>query len=87
MAIELTVHGTVQGVFFRAFVGEAAERERVAGWAVNRPDGTVAVRLEGDAAAVDAVARVCERGPERAQVDRVDRADVALEGLAGFDIG
>src|ERR1700754_1070292 len=64
IARELVVHGRVQGVFFRAFVLEAARRENVAGWAVNRRDGTVGVRLEGAPEAVAAVERACAEGPE-----------------------
>lgn len=86
-ARDLVVHGRVQGVFFRAFVAAAAERHAVAGYAVNRDDGTVAVHLEGDPAAVDAVAAACAVGPDRARVDRVDVADGAVEGSTGFATG
>ena len=84
---ELVVHGRVQGVFFRAFVAESARRRGVAGSAVNEPDGTVRVRLEGEPAAVAAVAADCETGPERAVVKRVESADVPVAGLTRFETG
>jgi acylphosphatase len=87
VARDLIVHGRVQGVFFRAFVRDAARRAGVAGRAVNRPDGTVAVRLEGPADAVAQVERACARGPHGAHVERVESSDVAPEDLAGFDVG
>lgn len=87
VAVDLLVYGRVQGVFFRAFVREEARRRGVAGRAVNRDDGTVAVRLEGEADAVDAVARACERGPDRARVERIERSEVAPEGLTRFETG
>lgn len=84
VARDLVVHGRVQGVFFRAFVSAEAKRNGVAGRAVNRPDGTVAVHLEGPADAVAAVAAACGRGPERAVVERVEESAGEDEGLTGF---
>ena len=87
VARELVVHGHVQGVFFRAFVRDAAARAGVDGHAENLADGTVAVRLEGDAAAVAEVERACASGPRGARVDRVDARDADVEGLRGFSVG
>jgi len=85
-ARELVIHGRVQGVFFRAFVRDAASRAGVAGRAENRLDGTVFVRLEGPADAVAQVERACRRGPEGADVERVDARDAAVEGDSGFSV-
>ena len=87
VARELVVHGRVQGVFFRAFVADSARRNGVAGTAVNEPDGTVRVHLEGDPAAVAAVEADCGNGPERAIVERVEGSDAAVAGLDGFATG
>lgn len=84
VALDLVIHGRVQGVFFRAFVRSAAERHGVAGRAVNCDDGTVAVHLEGEPDAVDAVASACAHGPDRARVARIDRTDATHKGLTGF---
>ncbi len=86
VARDLVIHGRVQGVFFRAFVEDAATRAGVCGRAVNRDDGTVAVRLEGDPAAVAEVERAAGRGPGGARVARVDARDAEPDGLSGFDV-
>jgi acylphosphatase len=86
VARQLVVRGHVQGVFFRSHVRQAAARHRVAGWAQNMRDGTVAVRLEGEPAAVDEVERICRRGPRGARVDDVEVGEVAVEDLEGFDV-
>jgi acylphosphatase len=86
VARELVVHGRVQGVFFRAFVRDAAERAGVAGRAENLSDGTVAVRLEGAADAVAEVERAVGGGPPGAQVERVDARDAEPRRLRGFDV-
>lgn len=87
VARELVVHGRVQGVFFRAFVADSASRHGVAGSAVNEPDGTVRVRLEGEPDAVAAVEADCAAGPDRAAVERVEASDVPVAGLDGFATG
>ena len=42
-----TVHGEVQGVFFRQFVKEKADQLGVFGYAKNLPDGTVEIVAQG----------------------------------------
>jgi acylphosphatase len=80
-------HGRVQGVFFRDSLRRAARREGVAGWAANRPDGSVEAVLEGDAGAVERLVEECRRGPGHAEVERLDVADEEPEGLDGFQVG
>jgi acylphosphatase len=80
-------HGRVQGVFFRDSVRRAAAAAGVAGWAANRPDGTVEVVFEGQPEAVERLVELCRSGPGHARVSRLDVADERPEGLAGFDVG
>jgi acylphosphatase len=86
VARRAVVHGRVQGVFFRDTVRRAAQQRGVAGWATNRPDGTVEVWLEGEQDAVDSMLRVLHDGPPRAEVERVDVDEVEPQGLGGFEI-
>jgi len=79
-------HGRVHGVFFRDSLRRAAQREGVAGWAANRPDGTVEAVLEGQPEAVERLVELCRRGPGHAAVERLEVADEEPEGLAGFEI-
>ena len=78
-------HGRVQGVFFRDSLRRAAGREGVAGWAANRPDGTVEAVLEGEPEAVERLVELCRGGPGHADVERLDVSDEEPEGLAGFE--
>jgi len=50
-----------------------AQNLEVSGWVRNRADGTVEAVIQGDAGAVDALLRWAERGPEMAQVERVEK--------------
>ncbi|HEX2065520.1 MAG TPA: acylphosphatase [Candidatus Thermoplasmatota archaeon] len=73
--LHLFIEGVVQGVTFRESTRRQAERHAVRGWVRNLPDGRVEAVLEGDPAAVDAVAAWCQRGPERAKVHRVEASE------------
>ena len=79
-------HGRVQGVFFRDSVRRVAQAAGVAGWAVNRPDGSVEAVFEGEEDAVERLIELCRAGPGHAEVTRLDVAGEEPEGLRGFEI-
>jgi acylphosphatase len=83
----LTVHGHVQGVFFRDSTRREARRRDVRGWAANLPDGSVEVFLEGLPADVQAVVEHCRRGPRGASVEQVEVRECPPEGLSDFRVG
>jgi len=70
--LEATVHGVVQGVFFRYNTRLQAERLRLAGSVKNRPDGSVQVVAEGPRDRLEDLLAWLRAGPEAAVVDRVD---------------
>ena len=83
----VVVHGRVQGVGFRYALSRAARSRGVAGFAGNRPDGTVEAVFEGEPEAVGALVDFCREGPRGAGVERVEVSDEPPEGLAGFSVG
>lgn len=70
--VRLTIHGKVQGVFFRKQAQEKAKELRVTGWVANDADGTVSLVAEGEENAVNTLIDWCRSGPSTAQVDKVD---------------
>ena len=72
--LRLVIHGRVQGVFFRDSMRNEAQQLSITGWVRNRSDGTVEASVQGEPAAVDAIVRWAHRGPQHAQVSRVDIA-------------
>ena len=73
------IFGRVQGVNYRAWCREQAERRGLAGWVQNQPDGSVRAQFVGPEAAVADMITACREGPRDARVDRVaveDRAEV-----------
>ncbi|MEJ5300843.1 MAG: acylphosphatase [Thermodesulforhabdaceae bacterium] len=69
--VHVWIDGRVQGVFFRAYMRDAAKKEGVGGWVKNTPDGRVEAVMEGDADAVDRMIKWCHRGSPLSRVDDV----------------
>ncbi|MEA2787119.1 MAG: hydrogenase maturation protein HypF [Candidatus Eremiobacteraeota bacterium] len=85
-ALNLRIHGVVQGVGFRPFVYRLARRHALAGWVLNGATGVV-VHVEGPRDALDAFARaVVDEAPAAATVASVHTTPAKLEGFSGFEI-
>lgn len=85
IALRLTVHGRVQGVFYRNWTVHTARQLGLAGWVRNCPDGTVAALVQGDAPSVRRMIELMHSGPPAAAVTRIDEESCPPENLAGFD--
>ena len=71
-ALRAVVHGRVQGVGFRWSAVREARSLGLSGMVANRPDGTVEVIAEGDAARLARLITWLEKGPPGARVSSVD---------------
>ena len=80
VARRFVISGRVQGVGFRWFTREAADREGVHGWVRNLPDGRVEANAEGDADALERFERALRHGPRGARVDEVEVDAIAPTG-------
>jgi len=80
--LHATITGRVQGVFFRDFVRENAERLRLTGWVRNNTDGSVEVVAEGEDVALQHLTLLLEKGPSGARVEEVE--SVALTPTGEF---
>ena len=86
VARHVCVIGRVQGVFFRAWTREQADRLDLAGWVCNRPDGSVEAHLEGSEQQVAELIELLRRGPSGARVDDLDVAEVEPENRDRFSV-
>jgi acylphosphatase len=84
VTVRLTIHGRVQGVFYRDWTVANARELGLAGWVRNCPDGTVEALLEGDEAAVRQMVERMRSGPPRAAVERIEQAECEAAGMTGF---
>jgi len=85
-AVTVKVTGRVQGVSFRWYAVQEAERLGVTGWVRNEPDGSVAAHLEGEDGAIEEMVEWCRRGPSYAVVRHVAVTESATTGARSFDI-
>ena len=87
ISAQVVVHGWVQGVYFRAYTRDQAGMLGLAGWVMNRRDGTVEAFFEGEKTMVEQMVAWCRQGPPSAQVDRVEvrYGDFRGEG-EGFEV-
>ncbi len=69
--VHVWIEGRVQGVFFRAYMKDAAKKEGVTGWVRNHPDGRVEAVLEGEEQAVENMIKWCHKGSPLSRVDDV----------------
>lgn len=70
-AVHLQINGRVQGVGFRWFTRVAARRLNLAGWVMNRPDGSVEVAAEGPEEKLAAFRNALAKGPDGAVVSGI----------------
>jgi acylphosphatase len=86
VALSVRVTGRVQGVWYRGWTQDEAERLGLRGWVRNERDGSVAAVLAGRAAAVEAMVDAMWQGPPDARVTGVETEAVADEGWVGFEV-
>ncbi len=80
------ITGTVQGVFFRAFIKENAEKLDVRGFTRNLENGKVEVFAEGDADAVNKLVDLCKKGPRHSQIRNVEIKPEKFQGMRNFKV-
>ncbi len=85
-SVRLYIKGTVQGVFFRAFIKENAEKLGVRGFTRNLEDGRVEVFVEGDSDKVNEMIELCKKGPKHSQIKNVEVIPEKFQDLKGFKV-
>jgi acylphosphatase len=85
-SVRMYLTGIVQGVFFRAFVKEQAERNDVKGFVRNLEDGRVEIFIEGETDNVNKMAEICSKGPKHAQIKNVETKPERFQGFKDFKV-
>ena len=71
--VSATIHGEVQGVFYRAFTARVAKSLGLRGYARNLPQAhAVEVHAEGDKEKLEELVRQLEVGPPESLVENVE---------------
>ncbi len=72
IAAHILVDGIVQGVGFRWFALNLANKHGLVGWVRNRWRGDVEIFVEGDRQVIENFIQVIREGPKYGRVDSVD---------------
>ncbi len=83
-AFRFVVTGRVQGVGYRYYARQRADRLGITGFARNLRDGSVEVVAEGDEAAVAAFEDALRQGPSFSEVEGLERVAIPARGDQGF---
>ncbi|MDI7864915.1 acylphosphatase [Rhizobiaceae bacterium n13] len=78
-AVEVRVRGRVQGVSYRVWTRDQAERLGLTGWVRNDDDGSVVVMIAGPGTALSTMIDRCWHGPPGASVSAVETRLAAIE--------
>ncbi len=88
----LTLKGKVQGVFFRDFAKQNANKLGLGGYAKNLRNGNLEIVVQGEESKIKQYIQLCRGGPIFAKVEGVDieyidpEEDKSDEGSTFFDI-
>ena len=85
-AVRLYIEGTVQGVFFRQFIKENAERQNLRGFVRNLENGKVEVFIEGDNDNIDKMIELCRKGPKHSQIRDVEIKEEKFQDFKEFKL-
>ena len=85
-SVRVYVEGTVQGIFFRSFVKENAERHNIKGFVRNLEDGRLEVFLEGDNEDGDKMIELCRTGPKHSDIKNVEVKPEKFQDFKTFKI-
>ncbi len=85
-SVRLYIDGTVQGIFFRSFIKENAERYNVKGFVRNLEDGRVEIFLEGGTDDVNKMIEISKKGPKHSQIRKVQLKPEKFQEFKTFKI-
>lgn len=84
--INIKVYGLVQGIFFRATAKEQADKLSIAGFAENKPDGSVYLEAEGEKEKLNKFVKWCYKGPLAAKVEKVIISERNIKNFSQFEV-
>ena len=85
-SVRLFIKGSVQGIFFRQFIKENADKQGIKGHVRNLEDGRVEVFIEGDQDKVDSMISLCKQGPQHSQIRGVEEKEERFQDFKDFRI-
>lgn len=85
-SVRLYISGTVQGVFFRTFIKENAEKLGIKGFVRNLEDGRVEVFAEGNPEEIRKMIDICKKGPKHSEIRSVEEKEEKFQDFKQFKV-
>jgi acylphosphatase len=77
---KLTIQGTVQGVFYRQFAKENADKLKLKGFVRNLTNGNVEVIVEGEKDNIEKLKGILLKGPQHSQIRNINKEEKKWTG-------
>lgn len=84
--LDICVIGKVQGVFYRATAKAVADQLGVKGSVRNEVDGSVVIEAEGDDFSLEMFLEFCEKGSDKAVVEKVAVSEAPMKHYRNFEV-
>ena len=84
--IRVFISGNVQGVYFRQFIKDQADKIPVKGYVRNTDDGRVEVVIEGKDKQVDEMLKICRKGAPHSIVKELEIENLPEQDFKDFRI-
>jgi len=85
-SIRLYVSGIIQGIFYRAFVKENADKLNLKGFVRNLEDGRVEIFIEGNPEDVRKMIEIAKKGPKHSEIKNVEEKQEKFQDLKSFKV-
>jgi len=85
-AVKVKVKGSVQGIFFRKFVKDQADKLKLTGFVRNLDNGAIEIFVEGEIENVDKLCEFCKTGPKHSVIKEVLVEEQPFQDFKEFKI-
>ena len=85
-SVRLYISGTVQGIFFRRFIKDNADKLGVYGYVRNLEDGRIEIFIEGNQENVDNMIAISKRGPAHSNLRKIEEKEEKFQDFKDFKI-
>ena len=85
-SVRLYVSGFIQGIFYRSYIKDNAERLNVKGFVRSLEDNRVEVFLEGNLDDVNKMIELCRKGIKSTEIKNIEIKDERFQDFKNFQI-
>ena len=85
-SVRIYISGSIQTIFYKAFIKENAERFDVKGFIRSLDDGRVEIFLEGNPQEVNKLIELAKKGPKHTEIKIFELKPEKFQGMKNFKV-